>query len=436
MQTAKSIAGLASGWIAASRPARAVARLIRRFSRGEEGSVLVLTALGATVIMGFAGLAVDMGRWQLARRDLQGVADQAAYSAAVAVGKGKSATTEAKAVAASHGVVDGVGGAVVTVNRPPTLGSHAGKSGGIEVIVQRTQTMMLSGVLISSAPTVKARAVALIANPGACLMALNPSASKSIKVTGGGVVNSGECDLYNNSTSADATDVSGGSSLTAKDAYLVGNYGVSGGSSFTVPGNLETGATAAADPYASRTMPTYSGCNQTNLTVTGTMSLSPGVYCGGISVHGTANFASGVYIIDGGNLSMVAGGVINATSGVTFILTHHTGTNNGSVSITGGGTVNVTALSTGPTAGIAFWLDGPPQGGQTDNFTAGSNQAITGVIYGAQRTVSYAGTSTATSPCLQIVADTIDLAGNATFKHDCTGVGLNEPTNVTALLVE
>ena len=153
MQTSRRLTRLVSDYIAASGPARIFARLIRRFSRDQKGGVLVLTALAATVLMGFAGLAVDMGRWQLARRDQQGVADQAAYSAAVAIGKGKSATTEARAVAASHGIVDGVGGATVTVNRPPTLGSHAGKNGAVEVIVQRTQIMLLSSVLVSSAPT-------------------------------------------------------------------------------------------------------------------------------------------------------------------------------------------------------------------------------------------------------------------------------------------
>ena len=436
MQTSRRLARLVSDCIAASAPARAFARLARRFSRDQKGGILILTALAATALVGFAGLAVDIGRWQLARRDQQGVADQAAYSAAVAVGAGKSATTEARAVAASHGIVHGVGGAAVAVNLPPTLGHYAGQSGAVEVIVQRTQTIMLSSLLHSSAPTVKARAVATTSSSGACVMALDPTASKSIKVTGGAVVNSGECNLYNNSSSSDGTDLAGGSSLTTKNAYLVGNYGVSGGSTFNVSGALQTGATATADPYASRTMPSYSGCAQTNFTASGTVSMSPGVYCGGIKVFGTANLQPGVYIIDGGDLSVVSGGKINGTGGVTFILTHHTGSNYGDVSITGGGTVNVTAMSSGATAGIAFWIDGAAQGGQTDNFTAGSNQSITGVIYAPQRTVSYAGTSTSTSPCLQIVAKKIEFTGNSTFKHDCAGVGLSDPTVTVAKLVE
>lgn len=415
--------------------ARALAARARRFGRDREGGVLVMAALVSAGVLGFAGLAVDVGRWQLARRNLQGVADQAAYSAAVAVQAGKSATTEAKAVAATHGIVDGAGGASVAVNVPPASGSRAGESGAVEVILRRAQTAMLSGLLLPSAPTVSARAVALVGSSGACVMALDPSISKAIKVSGGSIVNSGDCNVYADSASTDAVDLSGGSSLTARNAYIVGNYQVSGGSSLNAIDALKTGVPPAADPYAARTMPSYSGCSKTNFTATGTASLSPGVYCGGIKVFGTATLEPGIYIIDGGDLSVVSGGKISGT-GVTLVLTNHTGADYGAVSIAGGGSVDITAASSGPTAGMAFWLDGVAKGGNTDNFTAGSTQSVTGVVYGPKRSVVFAGSSSATSPCLQIVARTVEFSGNTTLKHDCAGVGLSEPTSTTSKLVE
>jgi hypothetical protein len=415
--------------------ARALAGRAQRFGGDGEGSMLVMAALVSTGVLGFAGLAVDVGRWQLARRDLQGIADQAAYSAAIAVQAGKSATTEAKAVAATRGVVHGVGGATVAVNVPPTSGSRAGQSGAVEVIVRRAQTAMLSGLLLPSAPVVSARAVALVGSSGACVMAPDSSASKAIKVSGGSIVNSGDCNVHADSASADAVDLSGGSSLTARNAYIVGNYQVSGGSSLSAIDALKTGVAPAADPYASRTMPSYSGCNKTDFTVSGTASLSPGVYCGGIKVFGTAILEAGIYVIDGGDFSIVSGGKVSGT-GVTLILTSHTGADYGAVSIAGGGTVDIGAASSGPTAGMAFWLDGAAKGGNTDNFTAASSQSITGAVYGAKRSVVFAGSSTATSPCLQIVARTVEFSGNTTLRHDCAGVGLSEPISTTSKLVE
>ena len=55
----------------------------------------------------------------------------------------------------------------------------------------------------------------------------------------------------------------------------------------------------------------------------------------------TLNLSPGVYIINGGNLSVKGGATINATGGVTIILTSSSGSNYGTVSIAGGTNVNV-----------------------------------------------------------------------------------------------
>src|SRR5207302_1050489 len=50
--------------------------------------VAVFAALATTVLMGFAGVAIDVGYWQMAQRNMQGAADRAAYSAVIAAGAG------------------------------------------------------------------------------------------------------------------------------------------------------------------------------------------------------------------------------------------------------------------------------------------------------------------------------------------------------------
>jgi hypothetical protein len=55
------------------------------------------------------------------QRNMQGAADQAAYSAVIAsrAGGGANATTQAKGIAASMGFADGQAGVTVAVNNPP-----------------------------------------------------------------------------------------------------------------------------------------------------------------------------------------------------------------------------------------------------------------------------------------------------------------------------
>ena len=61
--------------------------LRRRFailSGDQRGISLASMALMLPVLIGFVGLAVDVGLWQVNKRAIQGAADRAAYAAAIA----------------------------------------------------------------------------------------------------------------------------------------------------------------------------------------------------------------------------------------------------------------------------------------------------------------------------------------------------------------
>src|SRR5207302_8066037 len=109
--------------------ARSCRLTLSRLAGDREGAIAVIMALGLTMLLGFAGLGVDVAVWQTSKRDIQGAADQAAYSAAISVAAGESAAnarTSGKGVAAKMGYVDAQGGATVTINNPPTQGTYAG----------------------------------------------------------------------------------------------------------------------------------------------------------------------------------------------------------------------------------------------------------------------------------------------------------------------
>jgi hypothetical protein len=113
---------------------------------------------------------------------------------------------------------------------------------------------------------------------------------------------------------------------------------------------------------------------------------------------------------------------------------------NGYFSFNGGGTVTLTAPTTGTTAGIVLWADGRLAfGSGVNSFNGGSNGTVKGAIYTPSQELKYTGSTVDGSGCTQLIAWDINLTGSATFNHDCTGVGTLDPvtgTKFTWSLVE
>ncbi|MGH7091846.1 MAG: hypothetical protein ACREFQ_23400, partial [Stellaceae bacterium] len=194
---------------------------------------------------------------------------------------------------------------------------------------------------------------------------------------------------------------------------------------------VTTGAQPQNDPYANVQVPSYSGCNSSNTSVTASKSFAasgstPFVFCGGLRLSGQANvtLSPGVYVMDGGGLSVSGGATITGT-GVTIILASSTGSNYGTVSISGGSNVNIAAPTSGPTSGLAFFQDRKAPTSGSDSFSGGSNQNITGVLYFPSQSVSYSGNSgNNAAPCTQLIGYQLNFSGTSTFNANCKGTGV------------
>src|SRR5579872_7357275 len=139
------------------------------------------------------------------------------------------------------------------------------------------------------------------------------------------------------------------------------------------------------DPYVNVNVPSYSGCNSTNTAITASKSFTPTngtfVFCNGLRISGQGNVTlnPGVYIIDGGGLSVSGGATLTGT-GVTIVLTSSSKSNYGNVSISGGSNINISAPTSGATSGMAFYQDRNAPHGGSNSFSGGSTQSITGVL--------------------------------------------------------
>jgi Flp pilus assembly protein TadG len=416
-------------------------KMLRRFGNDNSGSYTILTAIMMPVLIGFAALGTDYGTWLYAHQTEQAAADSGALSAAVAYVMGatnESLAVEAEAITSSYGFTNGADGVTVTVNSPPKSGTHTATLGAVEVIIGKPSARYFSALFGSDPVQVVARAVATPNDNGlGCVLALNKSASGATTLQGSTSVTLNGCRSFANSDSTTAYVVGGSAQISALSVGVVGN--ISGESHITATQGISTGDAPQADPYASASYPAYGGCDKHNFSAKSTITLDPGVYCGGLSLNAGANVTlnPGVYYLDQGSLQ-VNGGATLTGNGVTLVFTSSSGNNYATASINGGATVNLTAPTSGPTAGIAIFGDRDMSVGTSFKFNGGASQTINGAIYVPRGAVNFAGGAATANAntCTQLVADTITFVGNSNFALNCSGSGIKPIASSLAKLVE
>src|SRR6516165_4439139 len=411
-------------------------QLLRGLGSDCAGAVGPTLGLMLALLVGFAGLGVEVGDWYVTKRTMQGAADSAAYSAATAMGTGQSNdgyTSEANSVAGTYGYVNGRDGVTITISNPPTTGNHTTDNNAVEVTIKRPQPLMLASLFLLAPPTISASAVARTGSSG-CVLALDRGNVTDMTDNGNTVLNLNNCNLYVNSPSSRALVLNGSAQINANAAFISGDYTMGGHASLNTTVGTHTGVAPANDPYSDLQIPGYQGCDQTNFSLTGGQSKtftagSSGVmvFCNGLSLTGGSQVTlnPGTYIIDRGSFSLTGNSSISG-NGVTIILTSSTGQDYATVSISGGSTVNINAPSSGGMQGVAFFQDRNAPTSGSDGFTGGATQNITGAIYFPSQNLTFSGgTSTGGgADCTQLVALTFTFNGNSNFNSNCTGVGV------------
>ncbi len=410
-----------------------------RFLRDKSGNYAMIIGLTSPLLIGGAGLATEGGMWLYKRQEMQGAADAAAISAATRWSVTKSSsnlTRQARGVTSTFGYVDGTDGATVTLHNPPTSGHYTSNKRAIEVDIAKTETRLLSGMFLSKDVTLHARSVAIAGQEGTgCVIALNETAASTVVSQGSSAVTLKACSIYDNSSNAGALVNGGSATISAESIDIVGGY--SGGAGITTTDGINTGTDPAADPYASVSAPTYSGCDKTNFSSHTTQTINPGVYCKGMQFNAGAvvTFNPGTYIVDRDAFTVNGGATIKGT-GVTIYLTSSTGSNYATVTINGGATVNLTAPTSGDYSGLIFFADRNAPTGTSYKFNGGSNQILGGALYAPKGAVQYSGGAVGSTACTQLIGDTVTFTGNAALAVDCSAYGTKPIGTVLTELVE
>jgi len=425
---------------------RMLGPLIKRFIKDEGAGTLVMTAILFPMILGFGGLGLDVTDWYMQKRDVQNLADMAAIEA-VHTGNYYSGSSLKDKVSTflTHYGMDAKTD-TLTFNSPPASGDYAGKNGFMEVILSRQVRMDFLSIFYGLSGNnltvnVAARAVAgtLIIGPQ-CIVALDKTADRALEFSGTAEVVA-ECGVASNSTSGQSIYVGGNASLTADPAMAVGDIVVSGSGTLVTNSPLQTFAQPTKDPYANLPIPPISACDVTgSTTVNDNQVMTPGRYCGDITVKGSnVTFAPGTYVIDGGDFTANAGSQF-AGDGVTFILTGDTPSDVGSVNINGGSTADLTAPTSGTYEGILMYQD--PKADYRTNpakFLGGADLQYDGVIYMPSSDITFSGGASGDPSCMQIFGATVTFTGSSHVGNDdsiCQSLNMDVSPQIRIQLVE
>lgn len=291
------------------------------------GAVLVLVAVFLVGLMSLLALVIDGGAIAHQRRLSQAAADAGALAGAVELFRSRpeSVFVTARGESQRNGFTNGAGGVTVAVTHPTTTGTFVGPE-FVEVIVTKIMPLTFGGVIGWPSFTIRSRGVAGVAPALACLILTEPLAPSSLSVKSGSVT-AQNCAIAVNSTSNSAFVT------PAKGSVSATSISVTGGPSTAPSGTTGTyysGAPPMEDPLSYLRMPTVGACNSAYGAYQdyGGATLSPGVYCGGISIdHSTVTFQPGLYILAGGGLDFKHATVTG--NGVTFVNTNAPDANGG-----------------------------------------------------------------------------------------------------------
>jgi hypothetical protein len=265
----------------------------------ELGQALLAATFGLVVLLGAAGLAVDVGYLRYQRRLQQSAADSAALAGAAEAAAG-NATAAARQDASLNGYTNGVNNVTINVNGAFPFGTQT----GVQVQVSAVHPTFFMRIFGVNTATVSTAAVAVASSAQNCVYALNTfgtvitnSGTLTANVPAPGCGLLADANLHNTGTiSAASVSVHGTASGSATNPAAV------------------TGIVQAGDPLYRLTAPGAGGCkanfppgndgiiNGVNgVTPTPTYTLTPGTYCSGITISKRANviLKAGTYVITG-----------------------------------------------------------------------------------------------------------------------------------------
>ncbi|MFC4172917.1 pilus assembly protein TadG-related protein [Microvirga sp. GCM10011540] len=435
---------------------RALRASILGFVQDRSGNVAVTAALALPILLGGSGLGLEISYWYATQRLMQNAADSAAVAAAT--NAGSTYISEANAVASTYGFINGSNNVVVTAVDNALCPS--GKSECYNVTITQSVPLFLSQLVGYSGTvsvkttiggeTITSRQTALSASAIAirttsprkyCVLALGSSGVEhGIRTNGAPKSSLSGCGVMSN-TAARCT----GQGLDA-------DYGDAAGSNDGCGEEQRSSVPPVTDPYASLSsqigldpcggtypqMPDNKGdpaLPATNLWQGEKSFGATQVVCGDLQLTGdlaiTSPAEGTALVIWNGRLN--TNGFKLTGSALTIIFA---GSSTGPYihGPVGGGTLDITAPTSGPWKGVALY-QAPNLTTGVDISDAGNSPTwnITGLVYLPHANVTFSGAvnkSSTGNSCFALVVANIRVNGTGAILSrgsECPAAGLDLP---------
>jgi Flp pilus assembly protein TadG len=384
------------------------------------GAIAFIFALLLPSVVAIMALVVDVGFFYLEQQRLQIAADAAAVGAALLLPN--SPTTAQLQAAALQAADDATGGTLLgTLTTPVTVNAT---SSSLTVTLATQSDGFFAPALQMVAPKLQAKATAGTKQSASCVLALSTASAVAIQVDNMGSITASNCGIFSNSPASNSIYLNSGtisgSSVGAAGQVLLSNSGANTLS----PSPAVSGGSVKADPFASMTAPTPGGCSFANGTSFTAWQSTPyhftqsqNVFCGDTTIGGNGTtdiFDPGIYYVVNGNLTF-SNATVSNVQGITFVLT---GSAPGAFSWTNysNTTTQMSAPTSGATAGILVWQACGCGSTPTNQFAGGSTMQISGAIYTPCATLELsndAQLTTQSGGTMTVVADVIYVTGSA-----------------------
>jgi Flp pilus assembly protein TadG len=422
------------------------------------GNVTVMMAFLLPPMIGTFGVGFEVANWYLITRSLQNAADSAAVAAATTGGANYG--TEARAVAAQYGFVNGVNNVTVAVSN--TAACPGGGTTCYSVTITQGLSLFLSQIIgyignstLNGAPAQQLTSTAVASQSTIqvplCLLALGTSGAQDIVTNGNPHANMSGCSVMANTSArcnggnlgapyglAHVTDsgcgviqVSGVPTVADGYASLASN--IPSDALTSCGGSFPQAPTQHSDP----------ALPSSNVWGAGSRSLSGNVVvCGDLQLSGDVTIdapAGAVLIVENGQLDLNGHTLRTSSgSGLTVVFSGSNGsyTHAPTSSVNNSGTIDIAAPTSGAWSGIAVYQD--PNLTTGVNLSAAGNSPtwdISGLVYMPHSNVTLSGAINKSSngqACFVLVMDAITINGtgdvlSGNTPANCNRAGVNLP---------
>ncbi len=369
-----------------------------------------MVAIMLTALLMSVGLAIDTGQLYLAHRTMQEAADAAAYAGAVVLyqpgGTQSLAFDAARNDASLNGFSDPT---QITIRQP--VDAPFNTADYVEVIItQQVRTSLIPQQAGLTTVTVRGIAGAESLNNGYALIALGGSgtgltigASATINLHGGGI--------FVNSTATGspgaATNATPLSNFTIDAPYGTDVAGTATGLWPSTGSGLRQNQPQQPDPFAGYPKPSTAGLPVNPPTIHGGTTSVSGIYTAPLS---STSLCTGIYILKAGMGGNIDVDTTAPCDGKVFLFNTNanypsSGGACGAFSASGNHPITLSAMTTGPYAGLLFYQDSVCTTDAVFNGTSFS-LTTTGTIYVPNATFRLTGHASVSGG--QIVAKAID----------------------------